>query len=197
MTSISSVAVFCGSRAGHDPAYATAARDLGFGLAKAGIRLIYGGGKNGMMGILADSVLAQGGDVLGVIPEFLTEWEVAHPGVSQMEVTTSMHSRKQLMAEQADAFVTMPGGLGTIDETIEILTWKQLRLHAKPIYICDIAGSATPECIEDRGRFLPAIEATIPQGCAGAEARSFFTVVSSIPALLAALTPVSDGSTPS
>jgi uncharacterized protein (TIGR00730 family) len=179
MHEISSVAVFCGSRPGSLPEFADAARVLGRGLAAAGIRLIYGGGKNGMMGVLADAVLDAGGAVLGVIPDFLTKWEVAHPGVTEMVVTTSMHDRKRRMAEAADAFVAMPGGIGTLDETIEIISWRQLRLHGKPIYICDIAGSAAP--------LVSAIDGVIAQGFAPAEARDLFTVVPGVPALLALL----------
>jgi uncharacterized protein (TIGR00730 family) len=179
MHEISSVAVFCGSRLGSDPAFATAARELGTGLAKAGIRLIYGGGKSGMMGVLADAVLAGGGEVLGVIPDFLTQREVAHPDLTEMVVTRNMHDRKRRMADAADAFVTLPGGVGTLDETIEIISWRQLRLHDKPIYICDIAGWAVP--------FVATIEAAIAHGFAGPEARDLFTVVDGVPALLEGL----------
>jgi uncharacterized protein (TIGR00730 family) len=179
MHEISSVAVFCGSRPGFDPRFAEAAQELGAGLANAGIRLVYGGGKNGIMGALADAVLEAGGTVLGVIPDFLTKWEVAHPGVTEMTVVDSMHDRKRRMAEAADAFVAMPGGIGTLDETIEIVSWRQLRLHDKPIYVCDIAGSAAP--------FVAAVEGVIAQGFAGPEARDYFTVVDGVKALLALL----------
>jgi uncharacterized protein (TIGR00730 family) len=176
MHEIYSVAVFCGSRLGADPAFAGAAQDLGAGLAEAGIRLVYGGGGNGMMGVLADAVLNAGGSVLGVIPDFLTKLEVAHPGLTEMTVTDSMHTRKRLMAEAADAFVALPGGIGTMDETIEIISWRQLRLHGKPIYICDIAGSAAP--------LVAAIDNMIAQGFAPAEARGLFTVVDGVADLL-------------
>src|SRR5882724_4452472 len=187
MHEISSVAVFCGSRLGSDPAFATAARELGTGLAKAGIRLIYGGGKSGMMGVLADAVLEGGGEVLGVIPDFLTKREVAHPDLTEMVVTSNMHDRKRRMADAADAFVTLPGGVGTLDETIEIVSWRQLKLHDKPIYICDIAGWAAP--------FVTMIESAIARGFAGPEARDLFAVVDSVPALLERLgqTPRSTG----
>jgi uncharacterized protein (TIGR00730 family) len=179
MHEISSVAVFCGSRLGFDPRYAAAAKELGTGLADAGIRLVYGGGRNGIMGAVADAVLAAGGTVLGVIPDFLTKWEVAHPGVTEMKVVDSMHDRKRQMAEAADAFVALPGGIGTLDETIEIISWRQLRLHDKPIYVCDVAGSAAP--------FVAAIDGAIAQGFAGPEAREYFTLVEGVPALLALL----------
>jgi uncharacterized protein (TIGR00730 family) len=180
MPEISSVAVFCGSRVGADPRFAAAGVALGTGLAHAGIRLVYGGGKNGMMGVVADAVLAAGGSVLGVIPDFLTKLEVAHPDVTRMVVTESMHSRKRRMAEEADAFVMMPGGIGTMDETIEIITWRQLGLHDKPIFVCDVAGSAEP--------FLVAVEGVISQGFAGAELRETFQVARGVPALLGCLT---------
>jgi uncharacterized protein (TIGR00730 family) len=184
--SIHSVAVFCGSRTGANPAFEAAARALGRGLAASGLRLIYGGGKLGLMGVLADAVLAEGGQVRGVIPEFLVGWEVAHPGVTDMIVTTSMHARKQRMAEEADAFVTMPGGLGTMDETIEILTWRILRLHTKPILLCDVEGSAAP-C-------RAMIEASIEQGFAAPGVRDAFEVVDGVPALLDRLRRLPSGS---
>ncbi|MGA3003925.1 MAG: TIGR00730 family Rossman fold protein [Acetobacteraceae bacterium] len=179
MNGINSVAVFCGSRLGSRPEFAAAARDLGRGLGLAGIRLVYGGGRNGMMGVLADAVLEAGGTVMGVIPNFLTKSEVAHQGVTEMIVVDSMHDRKRRMAEAADAFVTLPGGIGTMDETVEIISWRQLRLHDKPIYICDIADSAAP--------LTTAIDSMIAQGFAPAEAREYFKVVNGVPALLTLL----------
>jgi uncharacterized protein (TIGR00730 family) len=179
MAGIHAVAVFCGSRAGADPAFAEAARALGRGLAEAGITLIYGGGRVGLMGILADAAIAAGGKVEGVIPEFLVKWEVAHTGLSALEVTDSMHSRKRRMFELADAFVSLPGGIGTLDETIEVLSWRQLRLHAKPILICDVAGSA-------RG-FVGAIDTAVEQGFADAGIRGFFEVLDGPAAVLAHL----------
>jgi uncharacterized protein (TIGR00730 family) len=179
MNGINSVAVFCGSRLGVRPEFAAAAHELGLGLGVAGIRLIYGGGRNGMMGVVADAVLEAGGSVLGVIPHFLMKTELAHPGVTEMTVTDSMHDRKRRMAEAADAFITLPGGIGTMDETVEIISWRQLRLHNKPIYICNIAGSGAP--------LIDAIDGMIAQGFVPDEAREFFTVVGSVPALLALL----------
>ena len=173
---IRSVAVFCGSRVGTNPAFAAAATALGRGLGEGGITLIYGGGRVGIMGLVADAALAAGGTVEGIIPDFLTQWEVAHPGVADMHVTDTMHSRKRRMFERADAFVTLPGGLGTLDETIEILTWRQLRLHAKPILICDIAGWAR--------FFIGAIEATVEQGFADAAIRDFIEVLDGPSAVL-------------
>jgi len=176
MSDIHAVAVFCGSREGNDPAYRAAAQGLGRGLAEAGIRLVYGGGRIGLMGVLADAAIDAGGDVTGVIPDFLMRREVAHERVGDLIVTASMHARKQRMFELADAFVALPGGIGTCDETIEIITWAQLGLHAKPILICDVAGSAAA--------FLAAIEATIAAGFTGPEIRRIYDVADGVPAVL-------------
>ena len=188
MSHIHAVAVFCGSRFGNDPAYRDAAQALGQGLARAGLRLVYGGGRIGLMGVLADAALAEGGTVTGVIPEFLTRREVAHAGITELVVTDSMHSRKQRMFQAADAFISLPGGLGTLDETIEIITWRQLRLHAKPILICDVAGSAAP--------FLAVIDAAIAADFAAPEARQLYEVLDGVPAALRRLSrlhPTADG----
>ncbi len=174
-----SVVVFCGSRAGHNPAWLEAASALGRGLARSGTRLVYGGGRVGLMGAVADAALAAGGQVLGVIPEFLTEWEVAHPGLTALEVTDSMHSRKRRMFDLVDAFVTLPGGLGTLDETVEIVTWRQLRLHAKPVLVCNVAGWADT--------LLAAFDQAVTDGFAEAAIRSFYEVLPDVPAVLARL----------
>ncbi len=179
MPAIHSLAVFCGSRVGFDPAYAAAASALGAGLAAAGIRLVYGGGGVGLMGIIADAALAADGEILGIIPEFLQRREVAHAGVGDMVVTDTMHDRKRRMFDAADAFVTMPGGLGTFDETIEITTWRQLALHDKPILICDIAGWAQP--------YLASLQAAVDQGFAGAECLRLYEVLPDVDAVLARL----------
>ncbi len=176
---IRSVAVFCGSRVGHDPAYAQACTALGAGLANAGLRLVYGGGGVGLMGVVADAVLSAGGEVLGVIPEFLQRREVAHAGLGTMVVTSNMHDRKRRMFDAADAFVTMPGGLGTFDETIEITTWRQLALHDKPILLCDVAGWAQP--------YLATIQAAVDQGFAGEECLRLYEVLPTVDAVLARL----------
>ncbi len=176
MPHIHAVAVFCGSRTGNDPLYRAAAQTLGHGLAQAGIKLVYGGGRIGLMGVLADAVLAAGGSVHGIIPEFLTRREVAHSGITELDVTDSMHSRKQQMFAAADAFVSLPGGLGTLDETIEIITWRQLDLHTKPILLCDVAGSAGP--------LLAAIEAAVAADFAGPGALSLYEVLDGVPAVL-------------
>ncbi len=172
------VAVFCGSRFGNDPAYAEAAEATGRGLAEAGIRLIYGGGKIGLMGVVADAALAAGGAVYGVIPRFLQDREVMHDGV-ELLVTDSMHSRKQDMFEQAHAFLVLPGGLGTFDELFEIITWRQLRLHDKPILIVDVAGWAQA--------MIGTIDRAIADGFADPSARALFEHLPDVPAALARL----------
>ncbi|MCW5775250.1 MAG: TIGR00730 family Rossman fold protein [Phycisphaeraceae bacterium] len=137
-----SVAVFCGSGLGTRPEYAQAARDVGRLLAERGVTLVYGGGGKGMMGTLADGALEAGGRVVGVIPHWMMEKEAAHPGVAEMRVVETMLERKTVMAELADAFLVLPGGLGTMDELFEVLTWSQLRLHgrSKPTGILNVAG---------------------------------------------------------
>ena len=176
MTSIRSLAVFCGSRVGIKPDYAAAGRTLGQGMARAGIRLVYGGGRIGIMGVVADAVLAAGGQVLGVIPDFLTKMEVAHENATEMVVTDTMHTRKRRLYEESDAFLIMPGGLGTFDEAFEIITWRQLRLHDKPILICNAAGWAEP--------LVGAIDQAIAQGFADPGCRRLFEVIDSVEAVL-------------
>jgi uncharacterized protein (TIGR00730 family) len=134
------ICVFCGSSAGARPAYAGAARVLGEELVRRGLGLVYGGGSVGLMGALADSVLAKGGEVIGVIPGPLASRELAHPHVTEMRVVESMHERKATMARLADAFIALPGGLGTLEETLEILTWSQLGIHRKPVGILNVEG---------------------------------------------------------
>ena len=140
MSEIKAVCVYCGSSGQVDPRYREAATRLGRGLAGRGITMVYGGGRIGLMGLAADACLTAGGAVIGIIPEFLQQREVDHPGVKQLIVVGSMHERKQRMTDLADAFVILPGGLGTLDEFFEILTWKQLGLHSKPIILLDAAG---------------------------------------------------------
>ncbi|MGE0734962.1 MAG: TIGR00730 family Rossman fold protein [Alphaproteobacteria bacterium] len=141
---IRSVCLYCGAKAGSDPAWAAAAEALGRGLAERGMELVYGGGRVGLMGIAADAALRAGGKVTGIIPHFLRKAEVGHGAVSRLILVDTMHERKQRMSEIADAFVVLPGGLGTLDEMFEIVTWKQLGLHDKSIVIADIAGFWQP-----------------------------------------------------
>src|SRR5215471_16866630 len=141
---LSSVAVYCGSNAGNDPQYAAAAAALGRVLADRGIRLVYGGGQVGLMGVLADAVLERGGEVLGVITEALVVKEVSHRGLTGLQVVGTMHERKAVMADAADAFIMLPGGFGTFDEFFEVVTWTQLGIHAKPCGVLDVAGYFAP-----------------------------------------------------
>ena len=141
---VKSVCVFCGSRTGTRPEYVEGARLLGTELARRGLTLVYGGSKIGLMGAMADAALAGGGRVVGVLPEVLQTHEISHPGLSELLLVDSMHTRKALMAERADAFIAMPGGVGTFEELFEITTWAQLGLHAKPIGLLNVAGFYEP-----------------------------------------------------
>jgi uncharacterized protein (TIGR00730 family) len=134
------ICVFCGSAAGVRPAYADAARELGRELARRGLGLVYGGGSVGLMGVLADTVLVEGGEVIGVIPGPLATRELAHAGLTKLHVVASMHERKATMARLSDGFVALPGGLGTLEETLEVLTWAQLGIHRKPVGVLDVEG---------------------------------------------------------
>jgi hypothetical protein len=135
-----SICVFCGSRFGNNSVYRAAATDLGKLLAEKELALVYGGGNVGLMGEIANSVLAHGGKATGVIPQFLVEKELVHEKLSEVRIVQSMHERKALMAELADGFIAMPGGFGTLEETVEVLTWAQLGLHRKPIGLLNIEG---------------------------------------------------------
>lgn len=135
-----SVCVYCGSRPGIDEAYAEAARLTGQVIGQRGWQLVYGGGKVGLMGIVADAVLAAGGRVVGVIPRKLREREVGHSELSEIHVVDTMHQRKQMMAERADAFLALPGGIGTLEELFEVWTWRQIGYHDQPIGLLNVAG---------------------------------------------------------
>ena len=136
--------VYCGSNAGNNPVYAEQARVLGRTMAEQGLVLVYGGGNVGLMGIVADAVLEHGGEVIGVIPQQLVDLEVAHRGVTRLEVVDSMHTRKQRMFELSDGFIALPGGFGTLDEMFEMLTWRQLGLGKKPCAFLDVQGFWQP-----------------------------------------------------
>jgi uncharacterized protein (TIGR00730 family) len=138
------VCVFCGASSGRDPAYAAAARALGGAIVGRGLGLVYGGGRVGLMGAVADAVLAAAGEVTGVIPTQLVERELAHGGLDDLRVVGSLHERKALMSELADAFVALPGGIGTFEELFEVFTWAQLGLHRKPLGLLDVAGYYAP-----------------------------------------------------
>ncbi len=138
------VCVFCGSNRGTDPMYVDAARDLGRLFAREGVTLVYGGGSVGLMGELADAVLGSGGEVIGVIPHALWAREVGHRALTDLRIVDTMHERKAMMADLADAFIALPGGLGTLEEIFEIWTWAQLGLHQKPVGFLDVNGFFSP-----------------------------------------------------
>jgi uncharacterized protein (TIGR00730 family) len=141
---IRSLCVFCGSNSGNDAAYANVARDFGALLAKSKIALVYGGGHVGLMGIVADAVLGGGGNAIGVIPRMLWDREVGHRNLTKLHVVETMHERKALMASLSDAFVALPGGLGTLEELFEVWTWAQLGIHRKPLGFLDTLGFYAP-----------------------------------------------------
>jgi uncharacterized protein (TIGR00730 family) len=141
---LQSICVFCGSSRGARPDYLSAAEATGREIARRGITLVYGAGNIGLMGAVADAALAEGGTVVGVIPESLVAWEVAHDGLTELHIVRSMHERKAMMAERANAFLALPGGLGTFEELFEILTWAQLGLHQKPFGLLNVAGYYDP-----------------------------------------------------
>jgi len=179
MTGVKRVCVYCGSSGRVAEALRDAATRTGRLLAQSGMELIYGGGHIGLMGLTADAALAAGGRVTGIIPDFLHGRELAHTQVTELVVVGSMHERKQRMFERSDAFVILPGGLGTLDEAFECMTWKQLRLHDKPIVIVDVEGYWQP--------LLKLLDHAIATGFAPAEVRDGLTVVATPEELIAAL----------
>jgi uncharacterized protein (TIGR00730 family) len=179
MSNIRRLCVYCGSSGAVDRQYRAAATELGTRLAAAGIGVVFGGGRVGLMGLLADAALAAGGEVIGVIPARLRDAELAHPGATELLVVESMHERKRVMAEKADAFAILPGGIGTLDEMFETVSWKQLGLHGKPILLADIGGYWAPLCA--------LLDDIVTKGFAQPEARELFRVVPTITALMAIL----------
>ena len=179
MQNILRLCVYCGSSGAVDEQYREAARELGARLAAAGIGLVYGGGRVGLMGLLADAVLAADGEVTGIIPSRLRDAELAHHGVTELVVVDSMHERKRLMAEKADAFAILPGGVGTLDEMFEILSWRQLELHNKPIFLVDIGGYWRP--------LRALLDHIVAHGFARPETRGLLRVVPTVAALMASL----------
>jgi uncharacterized protein (TIGR00730 family) len=141
---LKAICVYCGSNAGSKPAYTERAIALGDRIAREGMALVYGGGNVGLMGVVADAVLAAGGEVIGVIPEQLVNWEVAHKGLTRLEVVANMHERKMRMFDLADGFVALPGGFGTLDEMFEMLTWRQLGIGQKPCAFLDVEDFYAP-----------------------------------------------------
>lgn len=153
---IKSLCVYCGSSGNVDQDFRDAAKDMGEAMAKAGIRLVYGGGHVGLMGIIADGVMNAGGEGIGIIPEHISSKEVQHKGLTELHVVDTMHTRKQMMVDKSDAFLVLPGGIGTLDELCEIMTWRQLGIHDKPIIIANIKDYWTP--------FLNMVDHIIEQG---------------------------------
>lgn len=166
--SLRRVCVFAGSSPGARPEYAAAAAELGRALATAGVGVVYGGGAVGLMGVLADAALEAGGDVVGVIPEDLHRREVGHTGLTELSVVDSMHERKALMADLSDGFVLLPGGIGSLEEFVEVLTWDQLGIHAKPCVVLDVASCWTP--------LLDLLDAMVVEGFLRAEHRAMVGV---------------------
>ena len=158
------ICVFCGASTGIDPAYADVAAALGRELAARSIEVVTGGGKVGLMGVVADAALAAGGRVIGIIPRFLEQREVAHRGLSELHVVETLHERKALMHELSDAFVALPGGFGTLDELAESVTWAQLGLHAKPIGLVNVAGYFDGLRRVRRGRRQPGVRLGVAPG---------------------------------
>ncbi len=179
MAEITSVCVYCGSQMGNDPRHRETAAAFGRELAGQGVALVYGGGRIGLMGVVADAVLQAGGKVIGIIPTFLNKVEIGHQHVTELHVVESMHTRKHKMFEMADAFVILPGGLGTLDEAFEIITWRQLNLHDKPIILVNHQNYWQP--------FLALFDAVIEGGFASVASRRLFTVVDSPAGVLDAI----------
>jgi uncharacterized protein (TIGR00730 family) len=171
-----SLCVFCGSRTGTPAVYADAARALGSALVRRRIGLVFGAGHVGLMGVLADAVLAAGGEAVGVIPQGLVDRELAHTRLTRLYIVGSMHERKALMADLADAFLALPGGYGTLEELFEIVTWKQLRLHDKPIGLYNVAGFFDP--------LLAWIDRAIIEDFVRPKHRALLTVGTDVDALL-------------
>lgn len=174
--SVSSVCIYCGSSNGVADTYKKTAFDASTALAEQGLRIVYGGGHVGLMGIIADAALKAGAEVIGIIPEHIRAKEVQHTGLTKLHVVPDMHTRKRMMCEQSDAFLVLPGGLGTLDEVFEILTWKKLSLHNKPIIIFNQDGYWDP--------LLVLIDRTIKEGFAAPSDRALFRVVTTIPEML-------------
>lgn len=188
MAKVKRLCVYCGASGRVDERYRVAARTLGRLAAESGIEIVFGGGKVGLMGLVADGALAAGGRVTGIIPGHLHDREVAHAGLSELIIVRSMHERKQRMFEMSDAFAVLPGGLGTLDEMIEIITWKQLELHDKPVILVDIEGYWAP--------LRALVEHVITTGFTSPVARNYFRVVTSIDAVLPAIEAMPETSKP-
>lgn len=179
MAKVSSICLFCGSRGKVAEAYREAATEFGRLLGRKGIRLVYGGGHVGLMGLAADACLAEGGTVIGVIPKHLHAREVEHRGLTELHIVPDMHTRKRMMFELADAFVTLPGGIGTFDELCEVISWQTLGYHQKPILLVDTGGYWRP--------FIGAIDRILREGFAGQELADAYRVVPDVASVLPAI----------
>ncbi|MEE8526369.1 MAG: TIGR00730 family Rossman fold protein [Thermoanaerobaculia bacterium] len=188
MTQLGSLCVFCGSNFGRDPVYRRAAKAFAELLAERRLTLVYGGGNVGLMGVIADTVMAGGGKVIGVIPQSLVNREVAHHGITDLQVVTGMHERKQRMYEQADATVALPGGAGTFDELFEAFTWNQLGIHFKPVGLFNVDGYFDP--------LIAMLDRTVDQGFLRREQRDLLVVADNGPDLLEALASVEPSGVP-
>lgn len=189
MERVKSVCVYCGSSSAVSEVYKVGARHLGEQFVKQDVRLVYGGGTVGLMGIIANSVMENGGKVTGYIPQYLNEFERGHTGISELFIVDSMHERKRLMFERSDAFAILPGGFGTLDEICEILTWRQLRLHSKPIVFVDINKYWT-------GLFDTFVNHMIEEKFVRPEHRNFYTIVENIDEVLPTIEELSNGGMP-
>ncbi len=184
---ISTVCVYCGARVGNKPIYKAAARTLGKLIGEAGLTLVYGAGSIGLMGVVARAAIDAGSEVIGIIPEHLDEVEITQHGLKETIVTDNMHDRKRLMFDRSDAFIVLPGGLGTLDETFEIMTWAQLSLHKRPIILVNQDGYWDS--------FIRLVDHVVDEGFASAENARLITVVATPEAAIGAIcgTPASEG----
>jgi uncharacterized protein (TIGR00730 family) len=176
---ICNVAVFCASASGIRPSYREAAEDLGRGLAERNIGLVYGGANVGLMKTVAEAAMMADGRVIGVIPEVLVDLEVAHRGITELHITSTMHTRKALIGEKADAFIALPGGFGTLEELFEVLAWHTLKLHAKPIFLLNVNGFYD--------QLLLFLDHCVTEGMLKSKSRELFLVVNTVEDLLAQL----------
>ena len=174
------VAVYCGANLGMSPRFAECARELGTALARAGIGIVYGGASRGLMGELADAGIAAGGEVIGVLPRALSDREIAHPGLTRMHLVGTMHERKALITELSDAFIALPGGIGTLDELFEAWTWAQIGLHNKPIALLDLDGFYQP--------LLTFLRGVVRAGFLKPERLDSLVICPDVPAVMASLT---------
>ncbi len=172
MALVKSICVYCGSAFGLSPSFAAAATDLGREMGRRGIGLVYGGGRVGLMGTVADATLKAGGKVTGIIPRHLQDDEVGHDGLTELKVVDTMHTRKRMMFDLSDAFVILPGGIGTLDEAFEIITWRQLKLHDKPVVVLNIDGYWD--------KLVALFDQVIESGFAKPAIRQHFSVVNSV-----------------